>query len=88
MSASLLLQTGQAWCSGWLLVGCCCCHMLASTRAPLVLISSPPHPPPPACAPCSVGHLIPGASKAVCAITEDTMLPGEAWEGGQSRTSL
>ncbi|PRW60328.1 Malate dehydrogenase [NADP] chloroplastic [Chlorella sorokiniana] len=24
-----------------------------------------------------VGHLIPGASKAVCAITEDTMLPGE-----------
>ncbi len=30
----------------------------------------------------SVGHLIPGASKAVCAITEDTMLPGEtAYEG-------
>lgn len=25
-----------------------------------------------------VGHLIPGAQRAVCAITEDTMLPGEA----------
>lgn len=24
-----------------------------------------------------VGHLIPGAQRAVCAITEDTMLPGE-----------
>ena len=25
-----------------------------------------------------VGHLIPGATRAVCMITEDTMLPGEA----------
>lgn len=25
-----------------------------------------------------MGHLIPGAQRAVCAITEDTMLPGEA----------
>jgi malate dehydrogenase (NADP+) len=24
-----------------------------------------------------VGHLIPGATEAVCMITEDTMLPGE-----------
>ena len=24
-----------------------------------------------------VGHLIPNAKRAVCAITEDTMLPGE-----------
>lgn len=29
-----------------------------------------------------VGHLIPGATRAVCAITEDTMLPGAALGGG------
>ena len=85
MSASLPLQTGQTWCSSWLLVGCCRCHMVLNTRAPPAFASSPPNP---CLRACSVGHLIPGASKAVCAITEDTMLPGEAGGGGESRTSL
>ena len=61
-----------------------CCVPRARRACPTDCIYSCPgsHPlcparSPPPC-PCSVGHLIPNAQIAVCEITEDTMLPGEA----------